>query len=156
MNWKHLFFSFEGRLGRKSFWVGLVMLVAVILVLGGAALLLTRGDDPRIALLLILAIQLALLHPLLAVLVKRLHTRARAGWLSGLALAPFLLAALLGGLGVLDPAAPGALEWLFLLRALAAGLWVVVDLGLMHSVPLPPPPVTPARPAAAARRGPKG
>jgi len=62
-----LFLRLDGRIGRKAFWVGFASLIAGFFL----ADLLTRGAS----IALILAI--ALIYPLVAVLVKRLHDRGR-------------------------------------------------------------------------------
>lgn len=70
----YLFTSFEGRISRSSFWLGLLGLVAVsflsIFLLGG--MFARSGHVPGI---LPLIITLILLYPALAITVKRLHDR---------------------------------------------------------------------------------
>ena len=77
MDWRTLFFTFEGRINRLSFWVGTILLVivnVVVLSLFDAVL----GDDVSFVVSIVVAI--ALLYPSLAVHVKRWHDRDKSGW----------------------------------------------------------------------------
>jgi len=84
-----LFLRLDGRIGRKAFWVGFASLIAGFFL----ADLLTRGAS----IALILAI--ALIYPLVAVLVKRLHDRGRSGWWVSALAAPVLVAVLVAVAG---------------------------------------------------------
>jgi uncharacterized membrane protein YhaH (DUF805 family) len=70
-DWKHLFFSFEGRTRRSHFWIawlvcfGLGVVVGWIPVIGGL-------------------IGLLLIWPNLAITVKRLHDMGHTGWLAAI------------------------------------------------------------------------
>ena len=70
MDWKHLFLDFSGRINRKPFWIGMVILFLVNLVvsqvLGG--------------LLLQLVVWVVFIYPSIAVSVKRCHDRGKSGW----------------------------------------------------------------------------
>jgi uncharacterized membrane protein YhaH (DUF805 family) len=78
VDWFGLFLRLDGRIGRKAFWLGFPVILVLILAadqlarLMGVSMLLT----------------LALLYPLIAVLVKRLHDLGRSGWWAGLVAAP--------------------------------------------------------------------
>lgn len=69
MDWKTLFLSANGRIGRRDFWIGFV-----ILFVGGFIL----GMIPLLGFL----ISLALIYPNVCVSSKRLHDMGRSGWLS--------------------------------------------------------------------------
>lgn len=86
MDWYGLFFSLDGRIGRRAFWIGFpAVLIALVMV----DVLLGRTFLGPI-------LWLGLLFPLSAVLIKRLHDRGRTGWWA-LALAiPLPLAVVFG------------------------------------------------------------
>ncbi|AUQ27192.1 DUF805 domain-containing protein [Dickeya zeae] len=67
-------FSFRGRVGRRDFWLGMVIVLALMVglfVLAGTGWL----DTQKAAFVLVM-----LMWPLTAILVKRLHDRNRSGW----------------------------------------------------------------------------
>jgi uncharacterized membrane protein YhaH (DUF805 family) len=73
MNWIELFISFEGRIGRKTFWIGTAAVAAAEFVALFVAL--TGGIVPAEAVLLIF------LYPQFAVAVKRGHDRNFPAWI---------------------------------------------------------------------------
>jgi len=89
VDWLGLFLRLDGRIGRKAFWVGFAALIAGFFVTD----LLTRGAS----IALILAI--ALIYPLVAVLVKRLHDRGRSGWWVAALAAPVAVAVVVASAG---------------------------------------------------------
>jgi len=78
MDWKYLFLDFEGRIGRKDFWIG-----SVALVFAFAAIRLLIFPLSWLA-------WLALSYPAFAVLIKRCHDRGKSGLWSLLAFVPFV------------------------------------------------------------------
>lgn len=68
MDWKALFFSPEGRIGRSAFWIGWLVLIGVNVVLGWI---------PLIGFLL----SLATIYCNICVTSKRLHDIGRSGFL---------------------------------------------------------------------------
>jgi uncharacterized membrane protein YhaH (DUF805 family) len=68
MDWGKLFLSAEGRIGRKDYWLG----VLILLVLWWASIL---------AHIFAPLIWLVLLYPWVCVIAKRLHDRNRSGWM---------------------------------------------------------------------------
>ena len=93
-DWKYLFFSFRGRINRKPFWIGSLLLVfgggAAIAVLAfstgqlldfGTGQAKNEADlSPEILILPILAIIALMLFCSLALSVKRLHDRNKSAW----------------------------------------------------------------------------
>lgn len=89
MNWKFLFFSFKGRIGRKSWWIGQIVILGLELFLTAALLMhwgLSPADlwsgkimPPETALADALVF-LVLLRPSLALDVKRIHDRGLSAW----------------------------------------------------------------------------
>jgi uncharacterized membrane protein YhaH (DUF805 family) len=89
MDWKYLFGTFDGRIGRQSFWIGTVVLIAVSVVLH-LVLAALFGWRDAMGGPINGAVSLILLYPSLAVDVKRLHDRGKSGWWILLLLVPVL------------------------------------------------------------------
>lgn len=70
-DWKHLFFSFEGRIRRSHFWIGWLVCLGVGVVAGWL---------PVIGAI----IGILLIWPNLAITVKRLHDMGHTGWLAAI------------------------------------------------------------------------
>ena len=70
-DWKHLFFSFEGRTRRSHFWIGWLVCLGLGVVFGWIPLL---G----------FVLSIALIWPNLAITVKRLHDMGHTGWLAAI------------------------------------------------------------------------
>lgn len=150
IDWKSLFLSFDGRIGRIHFWLGFALLFGVSFVL---------QFIPIIGQLL----GLLLLWPQVAIHAKRLHDIGRTAWLM---LVPFLVtvvcfvaAAVTGGAAVLGAmrqqdnaalataAGGAAFVILFLVLPFLVGLGFLLWVGLSRSQPhdnrYGPPPATP-------------
>lgn len=69
MDWKTLFFSAEGRIGRSTFWIGWLVLLGVNVVLGWV---------PLLGWLL----SLVTIYCWVCVSAKRLHDMGKSGWLT--------------------------------------------------------------------------
>jgi uncharacterized membrane protein YhaH (DUF805 family) len=129
VDWVGLFLRLEGRIGRKAFWIGFGAVLAAFFFFD----LLTRGLG------LTVLVMLALIYPLAAVLVKRLHDRGRSGWWAGVLAAPFgagLLVAMIarfagGGVDAIERAASGAI-WIAILALAALAIY---ELGLREGEP---------------------
>ena len=67
MDWKSLFFTADGRIGRQAFWIGWLMLLGVHVVAGWVPLI---GW----------ALGLAALFASVCLYTKRLHDMGRSGW----------------------------------------------------------------------------
>lgn len=96
-----LFTSFEGRINRQKWWLGLIALVVVqwilMLILGvviGGGMM--AGGDPAnpeismAALLPLIIVMLVFLWPSLAIYTKRWHDRGKSGWWTLIILIPFI------------------------------------------------------------------
>jgi uncharacterized membrane protein YhaH (DUF805 family) len=129
VDWLGLFLRLDGRIGRRAFWLGFAAVAAVILVTD----LLSRWIGVGMVL------TLALLYPLVAVVVKRLHDRGRSGWWAALLAAPLgagvlaAAAARIAGVGeeAIDRAATGGI-WAGLVVVIAV---LIVELGLRRGKP---------------------
>jgi uncharacterized membrane protein YhaH (DUF805 family) len=91
MDWSHLLFSFEGRIGRAPYWYFVSAvggLLALLLGVAGVSLLSGVGFDgvpasppsAGIAGVLLPLVCIALLWPCLAVAAKRWHDVDRSAW----------------------------------------------------------------------------
>lgn len=91
MDWKSLLFSFDGRVGRKGFWLGTLAIVVVGVLVNGALFALMMGTatsaEPGAAAapsllpsLVALAIGLVLFWAALAVQAKRWHDQDKSAW----------------------------------------------------------------------------
>ncbi len=100
MDWKNLYLSFEGRINRQPFWLGLLAMTVVVWVLefilfsmfGGRAMMNIDTNNPDAAaamsnamsgmMLPIGILTLIFLWPSLAIYTKRWHDRDKSGWWS--------------------------------------------------------------------------
>ncbi|HHK74938.1 MAG TPA: DUF805 domain-containing protein [Rhizobiales bacterium] len=92
---KQLFFGFDGRISRRSFWLGsavlfLLMLAGFLLYLGlvGFDTVMNAPAGSRSSAIVSFMISLVLFVPWLALVIKRLHDRAKSGWWSLVFLLP--------------------------------------------------------------------
>jgi uncharacterized membrane protein YhaH (DUF805 family) len=104
MDWKYLFTSFEGRIGRQPWWLGNIALTVILwiilliitMVFGGAMMPAMDGSesaDASAAVLpsiLIGIIYLLSLWPSLALSAKRWHDRGKSGWWSLILIIPLI------------------------------------------------------------------
>lgn len=92
MNWTYLFTSFEGRINRKPFWMGVLVLIVANLVLGIIAgildSILHTGFD-RTGLFEII-VSLVLIYPSVALSAKRWHDRDKSAWWILISLIPII------------------------------------------------------------------
>jgi uncharacterized membrane protein YhaH (DUF805 family) len=120
MNWTYLFTSIEGRIGRQSFWIALLIFFAVELV--SYAALGERWSS---------IVSLMLAYPELAVLAKRGHDRNVPTWVPGLFVAGAVALDGLNLLGLLGPLTNP--DWPFYVVGIPVfvlALILLVDFGL--------------------------
>jgi len=88
MDWQYLFLSFEGRIGRKSFWLGVVAFI-VVSIIGSVldSLLGTRSNGVGI---IGVIIAIVCIYPAFALYAKRWHDRNKSGWWSLIAIIPII------------------------------------------------------------------
>lgn len=98
MDWKNMFFSAEGRIGRQQFWIGFLILLGLNVVL---------GFIPVIGQLL----SLVLIWCSICIYSKRLHDMGKSGWLQLIPLGTFLVAMIFafvtGGAAIMTAAMQG-------------------------------------------------
>ncbi len=82
MTMKDLYFSFDGRIGRKSFWLGMLGLIAVNIVMQGLAIGLATVSETLGMVLGLVALLVAVVTLIgaIAVQIKRWHDVDKPGW----------------------------------------------------------------------------
>jgi uncharacterized membrane protein YhaH (DUF805 family) len=96
MDFMNMFLSFNGRLRRMHFWVGLIILwvveIIIMAVLIGPAMAAAAsgGGGPGPLALVGYLLILVLVWPALALQVKRWHDRDKSGWWVLISLVPFI------------------------------------------------------------------
>lgn len=86
IDWKTLFLSFEGRVTRRTCWIGTLVIIALCTALSVVGGILGAIFGPLAFIPSILS--LALVYPALAVSAKRWHDRGKSGWWSLVNLIP--------------------------------------------------------------------
>ena len=74
MSYSEVYFSFDGRIGRRTFWTGILLILVPSIVIGIIdAMVEAEGT-------LVTIWQILLIWPSLALSVKRWHDRDKSGW----------------------------------------------------------------------------
>jgi uncharacterized membrane protein YhaH (DUF805 family) len=105
----HLFFSLDGRIGRRRFWLGTLILLGISV-----------------------AIAFALAYPSYAVMAKRFQDRSKPGWLALIGLLPVYGVNLLYTFGVFDTLNPSPVAQGFDAVIVLISIWFLVELGLLR------------------------
>jgi uncharacterized membrane protein YhaH (DUF805 family) len=153
-DWKAILFSFNGRINRAKFW--LVPILANLVIAGVAMILAIlvppgeRGAEDAafwVVFVPVVALTIANFWITAAVVVKRLHDRAKTGWW----LLIFYLAPVVG---VLLAGVFPALGWVPFLVIVAFVIWGTVELGFLKGTTGPnkygPDPLADPRQATSA------
>ncbi|MEA2904033.1 MAG: hypothetical protein QOI12_1420 [Alphaproteobacteria bacterium] len=150
--------SFEGRISRKRYWIGIIVLMIAMIVLtvviaypAGLSLL----EESRGQRLLSFALQLVFLYPSAALMVKRLHDRNRPGAFALLLLVPFVTVGLTDLYGITGNAlSPNAYDVILTGILLIVSIWFLVELGFLRGTIGPnrygPDPLAPSTAAPTA------
>jgi uncharacterized membrane protein YhaH (DUF805 family) len=144
MDFGYLYTSFEGRINRKPFWIGILILAVAMMIVSLIATFVFLGGlsaSPTSQALVSLVLLAIICYPNTAVLVKRLHDRNRPGILAAVIWAPSvlqILGQLLGITGEVTTLAgqevylPNTLGWIISAGSLVVFVWVLVDLGILR------------------------
>jgi uncharacterized membrane protein YhaH (DUF805 family) len=126
MKWKYLFTDLDGRINRKPYWIGAVVLLVTGIVLqlvgygaGGETLAIMLG--------------LLLLYPSFALNVKRAHDRNRPTWLIAVFFAMLIAVNVLQLLGLAQsPEGPSNLYLAIAVPWILFALYLFVELGCLQ------------------------
>lgn len=158
MDWKYLFTSFEGRIGRQQFWIGVAVMVVASIILsfvlssifGGGALGTTLGETVSPGELMransasgwASLITIALLsYPFLALALKRRHDRGSEGRTIKIYLGVTILLVLMQTFGIgysvqnfagVQMVMPGALTGAIGIGVGLLGLYLLVVMGFLR------------------------
>jgi uncharacterized membrane protein YhaH (DUF805 family) len=123
MDWVGLFTNINGRIGRKPFWIGMLILAVVEL---GLQLLADQFDSERIG----AALDMIVAYPEFAVAVKRAHDRNIATWIIAAFFALTVMSDLMvfAGYG-LNPTTEPVLFYVFVVPMGLFALVLLIDLG---------------------------
>lgn len=84
-------FSFEGRIGRGSWWLVVLLILVVVGILYGIVYAMQGDGDPNVALVILLVVVYAVAIWInAAATVKRYHDRNKSGAWFFIALVPFI------------------------------------------------------------------
>ena len=89
MDWKYLFTSFEGRIGRQSFWMGILVMVVVSIIAGVLDMILGTMSESGFGVIGIV-VSLVMIYPAIVLYAKRWHDRGKSGWWSLIILIPII------------------------------------------------------------------
>ena len=127
MSMKELLFSFQGRVGRKTYWIWNVVYYALIIGFATGMNVLF----PSMAHLLLPLFLIVVLVPDLAVTAKRWHDRGKSSWWLLLNV-PLVVGRMTLPTG--DPTQmpqSTMLQALSSLAALACGIWILIECGFL-------------------------
>lgn len=136
-----LFTTFDGRLNRQRFWLGVLVLIVASLVLGIVLSLLLGGMGEAGLSLASLLLYLLMLYPGLAIAIKRLHDRNKSAmpW-AIIFFGPGLLLQVMQLLGIgfysvqfegETLIVPNMLGMTVTLAAAVVGIWALIELGFL-------------------------
>jgi uncharacterized membrane protein YhaH (DUF805 family) len=128
----HLYLTTEGRIGRQSFWIGIVGLIVVSIVVNVivGALFGWVSFGTR---LIQFIVQLALAYPAYALMAKRFQDRAKPATYAAIVVGINILYSILALIGLIGmPGVPNAFGIIFGLVMLAIGIWILVELGFLR------------------------
>ncbi len=86
IDWAWLLFSFEGRINRAKFWLGIVVLWVVVWLLA----IIAAATNSTFLWGLMVVLSLLIIWPSLALSIKRWHDRNKSGWWVLIGLVPLI------------------------------------------------------------------
>lgn len=136
MDFGYLYTSFEGRINRKSYWIGLLALIIVMMAVMFGALFLVGGSivaNDFQTRMITFVLQLAFLYPSAALMVKRLQDRNRPGYFAAFLLVPMVIKAVTDLMGMTgDPVDQNALDYLLNIIIFVVSVWFFIELGCLR------------------------
>ena len=132
MDFSHLYLSTEGRIGRKMWWIGHIILGVIGLIVASIFVSLF-GQMSFATRLLNFIYVLVVAYPAYAVSAKRFQDRNKSGALGAILIGIGALSALLQLFGIgTDPMHPGALSAILGIAVLIVAIWYLIDLGILR------------------------
>ncbi|CAM4046762.1 DUF805 domain-containing protein [Vibrio neonatus] len=125
MDYKFLLFSFDGRIGRKQFWIWNISYYLFLSAVGS----MLAHISPGMALYAIPVLSLILFYPDLAITAKRWHDRNKSNRFLLLSI-PLIIGRLLVPFSAQAETGDGVSRILSLI-ALICGVWILVECGLL-------------------------
>lgn len=143
MNIVHALFSLDGRTGRKTFWLSILMIAVITVPVTIYLMMQIMGGGPTADMQKMLAyFSLGSLivfgYPLVAIYGKRLHDRNKSAWLMALYLVPAALDPMLTFTdlgGTLEQ--PSAMRLGLSFFMVIIGIWFLIELGFLRGTPGP-------------------
>jgi uncharacterized membrane protein YhaH (DUF805 family) len=89
MDWAYLLTSFEGRIGRKSYWLASIVLGVFIIIAELLDMVLGMTLENGAGILTVIA-SLLTIYPSVAIYAKRWHDRGKSGWWTLILLVPVI------------------------------------------------------------------
>ena len=136
MDFAYLYTSFDGRINRQPYWVGVLVMVAIAIVVGlflGFLFGMSLGPMSFGARLLMFIFQLAFVYPSAALMVKRFHDRDKPGHYAAILLGLIVLKGLTDVLGITgDPFDASALDYVLNLAIFGVSIWFLIELGFLR------------------------
>jgi uncharacterized membrane protein YhaH (DUF805 family) len=136
MDFGYLYTSFEGRINRKRYWMGLIVLIIIMMVVMFGAIYLVGGSIGAADFqtrLITFVLQLLFLYPSTALMVKRLHDRNRPSYWAAILIVPMVLKSLTDLMGMTgDPLNQNALDYLLNIIVFVVSVWFFIELGCLR------------------------
>jgi len=133
MGFGNLYTSFDGRIGRKQFWIGFIPLVLVMTAILFLSLFAVNETDQWVFRLNKFIVMLIFMYPLMALGVKRLHDRGRPGYVVWIFFIPWFLHQITNLLEITgDNLNLNSLDLIFISINLAISIWFFIDLGCLR------------------------
>ncbi len=132
MDFSNLYLSTDGRIGRQSLWIGLIILTVIGLVVIQIIWFLFDHTS-FMARLLSLIYTLAVAYPAYAVMAKRFQDRGKKGQFAGILIGLSILSSVLALFGLTgDPLNPNTLGTVLGFLMGIIGLWYLIELGFLR------------------------
>jgi uncharacterized membrane protein YhaH (DUF805 family) len=132
MGFSFLFSSFEGRINRAKWWLGVCLLfVSRVIFAGIPGGLRFPGQWVRFHQLFLSIAFVAIFSLSYPLAAKRFQDRNKNGRTALFGLIPFLTSDLLGALGIFNWQANTLIDWVVAWSNLAIGVWFTIELGVL-------------------------
>lgn len=130
MDFAYILSSTQGRIPRSQWWAGLAVLVVVAIVL---ALIIGWVFGPTtIGIIATLILQIILLYPSYALSAKRFQDRDKPGLLALIGIGLGILQTLARVVGLSNPMAPTAVDYILGIAMLIVAIWYLIELGILR------------------------